>query len=52
MKWYPVRMYFPENLKYGLPADIHEDEIRGINPLNALQNAAWNWPAAEWIELV
>lgn len=50
MKWYPVKVYFPaDNL---LSAFTHEDEIRGNNPLDALKNAIWNWPNAEWIELI
>jgi hypothetical protein len=48
-KWYPVRVHFPAG--NGLPAEWHEDEIRGNSPESALANARWNWPAADKIEL-
>ena len=48
-KWYPVRVYFPATP--WSEAEVYEDEIRGTSPLDALRNAAWNWPAAERVEL-
>jgi hypothetical protein len=48
-KWYLVRVCFPAT--HGLSAFIHEDEIRGTSPENALENAWKNWVDAEKIEL-
>ncbi len=54
-QWYPVRVYFPAmylDTCMEIPADVHEDAIKGTSPLDALKNAMWNWTAAEWIELI
>jgi hypothetical protein len=48
-KWYPVRIYFPAI--HSLQSFEHEDEIRGTSPENALENAYWNWPDADKVEL-
>lgn len=45
-KWYPVRVYFPATYPgtwMELPAHIHEDEIKGTTPLDALKNAIRLW---------
>lgn len=44
MKWYKVKVYFPDF--------THEDEIRGTSEEDALKNAYWNWDQAERIELL
>jgi len=49
-KWYPVRVYFPASSIY--PTFIHEDEIKGESPEDALKNAYCNWENAERIELL
>jgi len=54
MKWYKVRVYFPGFMCAGLyeAPFMHNDEIPGITPLNAAQNAVNNWPGAEWVEVL
>jgi len=50
LKWYPVKVYFSANSIYS--AFIHEDEIKGISPEDALRNAYWNWKDTSRIELL
>lgn len=55
VKWFPVRVHFPwQDLGAlgELDEDVMDDAIQGNTPLNALQNAAWNWPDAVWVELI
>jgi hypothetical protein len=49
MRWYPVRVYFPE--EGILAAVIHDDWILGRTPLDALRRAMRNWPRAVWVEI-
>ena len=43
-EWYKVKVYFD--------GFTHEDEIKGINEVDAFANACWNWKDAERIELI
>ena len=44
MKWYKVKVYFPNF--------VHLDEIQGRDENHALERAQWNWPAANRVELI
>ena len=50
LKWYLVKVYFSTDSIFN--AFIHEDEIKGESPDDALRNAYINWKDTEKIELL
>lgn len=49
-KLYRVRVHFPA--RWGLEAFTHDDGIYAASPLDAIKRSIWNWPDAEWVELI